>query len=273
MNDTNDISKTTTASGPENILINLKKQRESRDLSLHDIFAITRISIINLAALENGDFKSLPPPIYTRSFIRKYTRAIGVDEKPLLDAYESHLAAKSGPIKTAEVQKPWPEDSRRYWLLYGGLSIVIVAGLIVLALFLYDHNDNPTVPASQSASEHIASSVANKPEASATFSQTNTASDSAPEAIVQTSSGQGLKNIYRLIIEAREVTWIRIVKDNKDTGEILLRPGEKIERDASDSFFLDIGNAGGVDISFQGKPLGALGKHGEVIHIRLPTEE
>jgi cytoskeleton protein RodZ len=272
MNDNNDISNAKTVSYPGNIFENLKKQRESRDLSLHDIFATTRISIINLTALENGDFKNLPPPIYTRSFISKYTRTIGCDEKELLDAYESHLAAKSGPVKTPEVQKPWPEDSRRYWLLYGSLSIVIAAGLIVLALFLYDH-DKPTAPALQTVSEQVAPSVANKPEAPATVSLTETAADLPPAKVVQPSPDQGLKNLYRLVIEARELTWIRIVKDKKDISEILFRPGEKIEREAAESFFLDIGNAGGVDISFQGRPLGALGNHGEVIHIRLPKEE
>ena len=273
MNDNNDISNAKMGSGPENIFENLKEQRESRGLSLHDIFAITRISIINLTALENGDFKSLPPPIYTRSFISKYVLAIGIDEKPLLDVYERYLATTSKPVKITEVRKPWPEDSRRYWLLYGSLSIVIAAGLIVLALFLYDHKDKPNAPSSQPVSGHVAPSVSNRPEAPATFSQRKTAADSTPEKIVQPSSDQGLKNIFRLIIEARELTWIRIVKDKKDTSEILLRPGEKIEREASDSFLLDIGNAGGVDIYFQGRPLGALGKHGEVVHIRLPTEE
>ncbi len=273
MNDNNDISNAKTRSGPENIFENLKAQRESRGLSLHDIFAITRISVINLTALENGDFKSLPPPIYTRSFISKYAQAIGIDEKPLLDVYERYLATTSKLVKITEVRKPWPEDSRRYWLLYGSLSIVIAAGLIVLALFMYNHKDKPIDPISKPVSRHVAPSVVNKPEAPATFSQTKTAADSTPEKIVQPSSDQGLKNIYRLIIEARELTWIRVVKDKKDTREILLRPGEKIEREASESFLLDIGNAGGVDIYFQGRPLGALGKHGEVVHIRLPTEE
>ena len=272
MSENNDISKAETAA-PEKIFKTLKKQRESRGLSLQDIFSTTRISVINLTSLEDGDFKSLPPPIYTKSFISKYTLAIGSDEKPLLGAYESYLATASRPAKIAEVRKPWPEENRRYWILYGSLSISIAIGLIVLTLFLYNHKGKTDPPASQPVQERAAPSVANKPETLATVSQTKTAKDTTPQEIVQPSSGQGMKNTYLLMIEARELTWIRIVKDKKETSEILLRPGEKIEREASDSFLLDIGNAGGINIQFQGKSLGELGKHGEVIHIRLPKQE
>lgn len=293
MNDNNDISYEKTGSGSENIFASFKEQRESRGLSLLDIFAATRISVNNLGALEDGDFKSLPPPVYTRSFITQYTRTIGIDEKPLLDIYDSYLAQVSKPVKITEVQKPWPEENRRYWLLYGGLAIAIAAGLIVLASFLYNHKGKPLVTASLPVSEDIAPPVATKTEIPSSkpfqepatlslatktevpfaFSQTETTTDSAPGKIVQPLPEQGLKNIYRLIIEANELTWIRIETDEKEVSEILLRPGEKIERKASKSFLLDIGNAGGVSISFQGKALGALGKHGEVVHIRLPDQE
>jgi len=50
---------------------------------------------------------------------------------------------------------------------------------------------------------------------------------------------------------------------------MLLRPGERIEQSAS-NFVLHIGNAGGIAIDFQGKSLGNLGRHGQVIHMKLP---
>ncbi len=59
-------------------------------------------------------------------------------------------------------------------------------------------------------------------------------------------------------------------KSRNPSYQVLLKPGERIERTAADFFLLDIGNAGGVNLTFQGKPLGSLGKQGEVIHVRLP---
>ena len=70
-------------------------------------------------------------------------------------------------------------------------------------------------------------------------------------------------------MEARELTWLRIKADHNPPYEILLKPGEKIEKSAS-QFMIDIGNAGGITIEFQGKSLGNLGKQGEVVHLSLP---
>jgi cytoskeleton protein RodZ len=43
-----------------------------------------------------------------------------------------------------------------------------------------------------------------------------------------------------------------------------------VERQAEEVFSIDVGNAGGIDVQFQGKPLSSLGRSGEVIHFVLP---
>jgi cytoskeletal protein RodZ len=72
-----------------------------------------------------------------------------------------------------------------------------------------------------------------------------------------------------LIIKATEETWIRIKADQNPSYQILLKPGEKIERKAA-SFDMDIGNAGGIKIQFKGKNIENIGKSGQVIHLQLP---
>ena len=78
---------------------------------------------------------------------------------------------------------------------------------------------------------------------------------------------------YILAIEASELTWIEIGRDGEPPFEVMLWPGERITERASERFVLLIGNAGGVDIRFQGTPLGSLGDHGEVIRLTLPADE
>jgi hypothetical protein len=53
---------------------------------------------------------------------------------------------------------------------------------------------------------------------------------------------------------------------------MILQAGETLERFASDSFTIDIGNAGGIAITFQGKSIGSIGKRGHVVHLRLPED-
>jgi cytoskeleton protein RodZ len=72
-----------------------------------------------------------------------------------------------------------------------------------------------------------------------------------------------------LIIKATEETWLRIKADQNPSFQVVLKPGEKLERRA-ESFNIDIGNAGGIKVKFKGKDIETIGKAGEVVHLRLP---
>jgi len=263
------------ASSPQETVLDLKAVRETRGLSLQAIFETTRVGFDNLAAVENGDYHRLPPPVYARNFIRKYAQAIGVDEKPILDRYEKHLESLKPPPEGTEVQKPWPETGRRYRFLFMSLAAVIAAGILVSAIFLYDQGGKPPSPApivkSPSPTQVIPvpAQTAAVPNAPAQI----TASKSAPAPVgkpILPSAAAG--KMYHLVIEARELTWIRITEDRNPAYQTLLKPGDKIERMASDYFQLDIGNAGGINLTFQGKSLGSIGKQGQIIHMRLPEK-
>ena len=263
------------ASSPQETVLDLKAVRETRGLSLQAIFETTRVGLVNLTAVENGDFDRLPPPVYARNFIRKYARAVGIDEKPILDRYEKHLESLKPPQEETEVRKPWPETGRRYRFLFMSLAAVIAAGILVSAIFLYDRGGKPPSPAPVVESPSPAQ-VIPVPEQTAAVPNAPaqiTASKSAPapaEKTILPPAAAG--KMYHLVIEARELTWIRITEDRNPSYQALLKPGEKIERMASDYFQLDIGNAGGINLIFQGKPLGSIGKQGQIIHMRLPEK-
>lgn len=252
----------------------LQTAREARGLSLQAIFETTRVGLDNLAAVENGDYHRLPPPVYARNFIRKYAQAIGVDEKPILGRYEKHLESLKPPQEGTEVRKPWPEADRRYRFLFMSLAAVIVAGILVSALFLYDQAGKPPSPApavESTPAKEMPAPAAAVPDGLART--TEAAPDPVPaseEKTILPPAAAG--KMYHLIIEARELTWIRITEDRNPSYQALLKPGDRMERMASDFFQLDIGNAGGINLTFQGKPLGSLGKPGQIIHMRLPEK-
>jgi cytoskeleton protein RodZ len=265
-----------TTETPIEAVQDLKAAREARGLSLKDVFQATRVSVVNLEAVENGAFDRLPPPVYARNFIRKYARAVGVDEKPFLDRYERYLESLKPCSKEPEVQKPWPESNRRYPFLFLSLAAVIVAGILVYALFLYDQSGKtipPAPPVTAPPEARISPAPAPLPSALETSARTST-KGSMPAA-AETGGRPALTaggKMYHLAIEAHELTWIRITADRGAPYQALLRPGDRIERTASDHFQLDIGNAGGLHLTFQGNPLGNLGKSGQVIHLRLPEK-
>lgn len=264
---------------PQETAVDLKTVRETRGLSLQAIFETTRVSLENLTAVENGDFHRLPPPVYARNFIRKYAQAIGADEKSILARYEKYLESLKPPQEGAEVRKPWPETDRRYRFLFMSLAAVIAAGILVFILFFYDRAEKSSSPApavqSPQAKEEMSvpapipeaapGAPAPAPAAESTAVPNPAATTVAPPA----AAGK----MYHLIVEARELTWIRITEDRNPSYQALLKPGDRMERMASDFFQLDIGNAGGLNLTFQGKPLGTLGKPGQIIHMRLPEKE
>jgi cytoskeleton protein RodZ len=265
-----------TAELPIEPIEDLRAAREARGLSLKDVFQTTRVSLINLAAVENGEFDRLPPPVYAKNFIRKYAHTVGVNEKPILDRYERYLKSLKPRSNESKVQKPWPENNRRYPLLFLVLAAVIVAGILVYAFFLYDQSEKnlPSVPPVMAPPEARTNPEpappASPPETSAPALTEGSAP--APAETAGKPAPAALEKMHHLAIEARELTWIRITADRGAPYQALLRPGDKVERTAFDHFQLDIGNAGGLYVTFQGKPLGSLGKSGQVIHIRLPEK-
>jgi len=267
----------------------LRSIREARGLSLRDVFVATRVSLINLQAVESEDFERLPPPVYARNFIRKYARVVGIDANPLLARYEQHLEQKKPRRAEEEVRQPWPENGRRWRFLVPGLAAVILAGIAVYAVFLYDQASPPTVavPAESAPVEKQKSippdeqrpaeaESATPPETTTPAPQPAIATTQPPPALPLTPPVDlkpplaQLQGNRHLVIAARELTWIRITQDDTPPYEILLKPGERIERTADEFFLLDIGNAGGLHLTFEGRELGTLGKSGQTLQLRLP---
>ena len=76
---------------------------------------------------------------------------------------------------------------------------------------------------------------------------------------------------FLLSLEAREPTWVKVLVDGKGTKDVLLLTGEKVVWQADKTFLLTMGNAGGAEVSLDGKDLGFLGKKGEILRDRLLT--
>ena len=57
----------------------LRAARKARGVSLSDIAESTKISTVVLEALEANDVAALPGGIFTRSFVRSYAEAVGLD--------------------------------------------------------------------------------------------------------------------------------------------------------------------------------------------------
>lgn len=274
-------------------LPDLRLIRESTGKTLRDIAKSTRIRTLYLEAIEKGDFKVLPEPIYAETFIKTYAGEIGVDEKIILSCYRSYLSSLKAPVeavikekKPGPVRRSWKKE--KVWLkghvkVFGWiLSALVAIGFLISFFISYtDENTKPEIaqaPVSSNEKTPAAAEPAGKaatPQDAAPAAEMKDAAKETPSVGTEATMQAGLaeKNRYRLIVQATEMTWLNIAEDDNPPYEILLRPGERMEREASEKFLIDIGNAAGVDIQFQGKSLGRLGKSGQVVHLVLPGDE
>jgi hypothetical protein len=72
-----------------------------------------------------------------------------------------------------------------------------------------------------------------------------------------------------LQIQAVEETWIAFQVDSHLPREIMLKAGETFSQRADEYIKLKIGNAGGVNVTFNGKDLGSLGDPGRIVRLSL----
>ncbi|MEN6463919.1 MAG: DUF4115 domain-containing protein [Syntrophaceae bacterium] len=85
-----------------------------------------------------------------------------------------------------------------------------------------------------------------------------------------------LPDLNKIAIYARQPAWMRIAEDNNPPYEVMLQPGDKLEREAA-KFRVKIGNARGVAVLFNNKQISLTGSgsnrlRGNVVSLKLPGE-
>ncbi|MBK8697926.1 MAG: helix-turn-helix domain-containing protein [Deltaproteobacteria bacterium] len=69
----------------------LRSLREARGIELRDVAARTRIPMHHLKALEEEDYKVLPPAVYTRGFVIELAKTLRLDPESVARSYLRRL--------------------------------------------------------------------------------------------------------------------------------------------------------------------------------------
>jgi cytoskeletal protein RodZ len=115
---------------------------------------------------------------------------------------------------------------------------------------------------------------ANAPQQTeATVSPSATITPSKAETPASSTAPAAEVDMPPLVLKAtvKERTWVRVIMDGERKKEYTLEPESNLEWRAHKGFELMIGNAGGIDLEFNGKKVEQLGKRGQVIRLRLPS--
>ena len=188
----------------------LRLARINQGLSLEELQEKTEIQLHFLEAMEADDFDQLPSTFYARSFLRKYAWAVELDERIVLDAYDSGSMITYEEVDVDEEDLSGRRRSNKKKTSYLPLFYFVLFALSILIFVTYYVwnyiQTQPTRPSSPNYS--IVSSTSSTTSTSSSSSSQTSSSSSTTESTI-TVSGEGNR------IEAR-------YKTSKETATVQL---------------------------------------------------
>jgi cytoskeleton protein RodZ len=123
----------------------LRQARLAKGVTLRDIAAATKISIVTLEALERSDYSRLPGGIFSRAFVRAYALEVGIDPEPAVNEFLAEYAryerdaaqSAKGPEITADDREFAERQKKALRTLRLTVFAVVVLALAALAYAIY----------------------------------------------------------------------------------------------------------------------------------------
>jgi len=242
----------------------LRRERTLREVSLEEISAATKISVRLLTALEEGNRAKLPAPVFTRGFIRAYCLHLGLDPVEKINTYLAEVQPTAAPLPA--VAKPG--GGSRFLRGRRSTAGTILGGVTAVLLLL------GLIASPEHRSGVAGSSVASRIEP---VSFKNVAPSNEPTPLIRDDSPDspaapsGMESGVALILQFDEPSWIEISADGEKVFGGTISAGVSRKFEARKTFSITLGNAGGVRVSIDGRPLAPLGRPGEVVrNVVLP---
>jgi cytoskeleton protein RodZ len=246
----------------------LRRDRLRQGLSLDEIAQRTRISLRSLESIETDDFDRLPGVVFTRNFVRLYALDLKLDPDALL-ARLPRVDIETAPLPNPPARSgrsPW--DPRLTAARVSVLWLVTASGAGMGAWYYWNHYARHSTSTVSSAPAPKAQPVVQTAIQTASQSparQSNSTHQSIP---VNFDSNRPVQ----VILTAHEATWVQVSADGQTAFVGMLHPNDTRSISADDQVKIIAGNAGGLDISLNGKPLDPIGPTGQVRTVRLTAE-
>ena len=229
----------------------ITKARKDAGLSIDDLSAATNIRGSLLRQMESDNFSQCGGETYARGHLRNLATKLSVDPQLFLIAFEDeqmHVDRSMQDLLVENSVMREPNESRKVsWkvLVVISISALLIVGIAQIAM---SDNSSPDIP------------IAVEETAQPTTEPTT---EPADEPIV--STGEGVKVV---ITATRAKSWLFISDSSGQTlfsGQI--SQGVSKSFSASEQLNLRVGNAGGVDLTVNGKKVDSIGIDGEVVSL------
>jgi cytoskeleton protein RodZ len=252
------------------------RERQGRDLSeIADELCLTQQYV---RAIEEDDVKSLPGVFFYKNFVRQYAASVGVKDAEIRAGVSSLTAAAEAPVLEGALAQPPVRpmdpivaDSNRYFANTRlGMSVAgLVAALLGCSGF-YAWWSRPAEaavgklrplppvvqPLVQPVIQPLAEPAPVKAAPDETIAQVTAVAESH-------TTVDGIDHVV-LNLSATEKTWLSITSEGKHLFSGFLEPSQTKTLTGLEAARMTVGNAGGIEVRLNGKPIGPIGKSGQV---------
>ena len=235
----------------------ITQARKSAGLSIEDLSASTNIRGSLLREMESDSFSNCGGETYARGHIRNIATKLGVDPLIFIAAFEEEQMQVDRSMQDLLVEKgvmKEPQEARKVsWKVLATISVssLFVVGLAQIIISNTSSLDipEPIATASESASPTTSAS----------------ASEATPTAEATVSTGTGVELV---ITATRAKSWLFVSDASGRTlfsGQIARGTTKTFSTEVS--LNIKVGNAGGVDLTVNGKSVDPIGADGEVVSV------
>jgi len=253
----------------------LSAARQRQGLSVADVARQLKLGVRQIEALEADDYKSLPRITFVRGFIRNYAKLLQIDAEPLLKPTEHLLPTPQIPEAEPGVAEiPSVSNKNNLWRSYAAFALFASLGVMFL---VYEWYREQSVPRTKPVSAAVKPQKSKTPVAqftprpaspanpANTASPANQASTSGPVVPgdtplpVQTGEAKPVAQQIRsseIRLEFDEESWVGITDKNGRTIFAQVNPAGSTQTVRGyPPFFLVAGNAAGVRLTYNDKPV------------------
>jgi cytoskeletal protein RodZ len=117
----------------------LRRARERRSVTVHQIAAATKIPVVALEALERNESARLPGGLFSRAFVRAYAHEVGLDAERTVCEFlkrfpdnESAAGAEISRLRNWHQRVDEPGQASRLLACLLGVTALLLIGVLYL---------------------------------------------------------------------------------------------------------------------------------------------
>lgn len=240
----------------------LKEAREARGLSLEAVEEETKIRRKYLKAMEDGQFQILPGSIYTKAFLKNYSRFLNLNDEEIIESYKRRFSVDTRPVNkektTSEKVRLAAPVKPRYWL-YMAVAVIVVG--LVFSLYY------GTAGLGLLGKSSLNNAEINNGEEAQTPLQTSEQTQPPTGQSENAGHPPAQANGVNLVLNVKEKRcWMLVIADGTTVFQGEVVAGQSRNFAAKEKINITLGNAGAVEVLFNGDNLGFLGGDGAVVN-------